>query len=471
MLDPQTLRGRLTLSYTVALVLSLMLFGALALVVTDRAQRTALDAQLNTSARAILAVVDGQQGRVTMDEADTVQLSDILGAKANGVVWQRDGVLAATSGRGSFPGLRTFALTTTVPRFASLHVREQDVRAYLAPIVTGGKTIGALAIWRETDAIGELDRAVALAFALAIPVLAGLAVLFGGAIARRALAPLGVMATLASEIEAHDLSARLALPSRRDELGQLAATFDRMLDRLQSAFERERRFTSDASHELRAPLSVIRAEADLALRRERSGEEYRNALRAIADGADSLEAITRDLLSAARADAQTNGDAVVALGALANDAVAQMKVLAVQRRLTIDVLSEDDIHVRAERDALARAIVAVLHNAIKYARDAGHVQVDVFREGEVVELRVTDDGPGFSAGALQLGFERFWRGDEVRTREGSGLGLAIVRSIVTANGGTVAIGNAPGGGAVVRMRFPEIAAGRNSSCVTSVETA
>ena len=453
MLDPQTLRGRLTLSYTVALVLSLMLFGVLALAVIDRAQRTALDAQLNTSARAILAIVDGDQGRVTMDEADSVQLSDILGAKANGVVWQRDGTLAATSGPGSFPGLRTLALTTKAPRFASLHARTQDVRAYLAPIVTRGDTIGALAIWRETDAIGELDRAVALAFVVAIPVLAAIAVLFGGAIARRALAPLGRIAALASEIEVHDLSARLALPSRRDELGRLAATFDRMLGRLQSAFERERRFTSDASHELRAPLSVIRAEADLALRRERSGEEYRNALRAIADGAEALEVITRDLLSAARADAETGGEAILALGTLASDAAAQLAVLAAQRGLTIDVRSEDGVHVRAEREALTRAIVAVLHNAIKYACDAGHVQLDVFREGAVAELRVTDDGPGFSLGALEHGFERFWRGDEVRTREGSGLGLAIVRSIVTANGGTVAIGNVLGGGAAVRIRF------------------
>ncbi len=462
MFDPRSLRVRLTLSYTGALVISLALFGALALAVIDGAQRTALDAQLATSARAILAIADGRRGRVTMDEGDSVQFGDILGAKANGVLWQRDGGRAASSGQGSFPGLRARALATTAPGFASLRVGKEDIRAYLAPIYGGGKRIGALAIWRESEAIDELDKAVALAFALAIPILAGLAVLLGGAIARRALAPLDRIATLASEIEAHDLSARLALPSRRDELGRLAATFDRMLDRLQSAFERERRFTSDASHELRAPLSVIRAEADLALRRERSGDEYRTALSTIAEGAEALEAITRDLLSAARAEATGGDEGVFALGALARDSAAQLAVLAAKRGVKIDVRAGDDTSVRAARDALTRAIVAVLHNGIKYARDGGSVGLHVARDGNAVELRVSDDGPGFSANALQHGFERFWRGDEGRTREGNGLGLAIVRSSVIANGGTVTISNAPPGGAVVRMRFPARSAGSDA---------
>jgi len=454
MLDPRTLRGRLTLSYALALVVSLAIFGALALAVVDHAQRTALDAQLTTSARAILATVENRQGRVALDEADSVQLGDILGAKANGVVWQRDGAVAASAGRGSFPGLRKLALGAKDARIASLRAGNQDVRAYLAPIVSRSNTIGGLAIWRETDAIGEIDKVVALAFGFAIPILVALAVFCGGAIARRALTPLGRIATLASEIEASDLSARLALPSRRDELGRLGATFDRMLERLQNAFERERRFTSDASHELRAPLSVICAEADLALRRERSGDEYREALRTIAERAEALEAITRDLLGAARADAEGGGNTVVDLDAIAREAAAQLAVLAAKRGVTIELAAEGDTRVRAARDALSRAVVAVLHNAIKYARGGGNVRLSVVRDGAFAELRAGDDGPGFSADALEHGFERFWRGSDARTQEGSGLGLAIVRSIVLGNGGSVTLANAPDSGAVVRIRFP-----------------
>ncbi|MDQ2858397.1 MAG: HAMP domain-containing histidine kinase [Candidatus Eremiobacteraeota bacterium] len=465
MLDPQTLRGRLTLSYALALVVSLAFFGALALAVVDHAQRTALDAQLTTSARAILATVESQHGRVTLDEADSVQLSDILGAKANGVVWQQDGQVAASAGRGTLPGLRKLALAATQARIASLRAGNEDVRAYVAPILSRSTRIGELAIWRETDTITELDKVLALAFGFAIPVLAALAVLSGSAIARRALTPLGRIATLASEIEASDLSARLALPSSRDELGRLAATFDRMLERLQNAFERERRFTGDASHELRAPLSVIRAEADLALRRERSGDEYREALRTIAERADALEAITRDLLGAARAEAESGGNAIVHLDAIAREAAALMAVLAAKRGLTITVSADEDARVRAGRDALSRAVVAVLHNALKYARDGGYVRLDVVRDGTFVELRVTDDGTGFSADALEHGFDRFWRGVDARTLDGSGLGLAIARSIVLASGGSVALANAPDGGAVVRIRFPAVSRGGDAPCL------
>ncbi|HWT06381.1 MAG TPA: ATP-binding protein, partial [Xanthomonadales bacterium] len=330
------------------------------------------------------------------------------------------------------------------------------LRVFTAPVTRRGTRIGSVAVWRDADSIAALDRSVALAFALAIPVLAALAVLAGGAIARRGLAPLDRIAGLASEIEAHDLSARLELPPRADELGRLAATFDRMLDRLQHAFDRERRFTSDASHELRAPLSLIRAEADLALRKDRTGAEYRAALETIASEADALEALTRDLLTVARADANGAAAPVTAidLSDVAHDAVQRLAVLAAERGVRIDVDAAANATVLAERDGLTRAVITLLHNAIKYASDAGTVEVRVTRNGDLVELCVSDDGRGFSAEGLRRAFDRFWRDDETRSLPGSGLGLAIAKATVERLGGAIAIANGDGGGAVVRLRFP-----------------
>ena len=454
MLDPQTLRGRLTLASGLALVLSLALFAGFALAVVDGAQRRALDAELATTARTILAVAEARDGRVAMDVSDGGGLRGLVGTNASAAVWQRNGGLVATTSPAEASALRAEAVAARVPSLVARAFPAGDARAYVAPIVVEGRSVGALAVWRATGPVGALDRSVALAFTFAIPLLAALAIVASGAIARRVLAPLGRIAGLASAIEANDLSARLALPPRRDELGALAATFDRMLDRLEAAFERERRFTTDASHELRAPLSVIRAEADLALRRDRSGDEYRRALQSIAFDADRLEEITRELLGAARAEGAGAAETLVDLCRIVADAAARMRVLASARGTSLDIAAPGEAFVRGVPDALLRAVVALLHNALKYAPTGGRVVAAARRVGDAIELCVTDDGPGFTEAALAHGFERFWRGDDTRDRGGSGLGLAIVRAIVLGVGATVTLANAPGGGAAVTLRFP-----------------
>ena len=456
MFSPRTLHGRLTLGYAAALVVALGAFAMLALFVIHDAQRIALDDQLATTSRAVLALVDSANAPAVLDQTDRNQFAAIVGAKADSAVFRTNGTVAVTSEYSIPPPISRRALTAAAPSFDTVEMGGERLRVLTAPAAWHGKPVGSVAVWHDADAMAMLDRNVALAFAFAIPLLAALAVLAGGTIARRGLAPLDLIADLASEIEAHDLSARLDMPPRADELGRLAATFDRMLDRLQHAFDRERRFTSDASHELRAPLSVIRAEADLALRKERSGAEYGAALQTIASEADALERLTRDLLTVARADTPGAAAPLTAIdvGDVAKDAVRQLAVLAAERNVRVNVDASADATVLAERDGLARAVITLLHNAIKYASDAGTVGVRVKRDGEVVELCVSDDGRGFSPEGLQRAFDRFWRDDEARRLPGSGLGLAIAKATVERFGGTISIANGDEGGAVVRLRLP-----------------
>ena len=455
MLDPSTLRGRLALAYAAALVVALVAFAALALAVLDGAQRRALDAQLATTARAVRALVDSSGSSIVLEPSDRAAFGSIVGSKANSAIYRADYSIAISSTYAIPPPISLHADASLAPRYDTVETGGEELRLFTEPIVRRGMRLGSIAVWRDADSIVVLDRSVALAFAFAIPVLAVLAALAGGAIARRGLAPLDRIASVASEIEAHDLSERLDLPPRADELGRLAATFDRMLDRLQRAFDRERRFTGDASHELRAPLSVIRAEADLALRKDRTPEEYRRALATIASEADALEALSRDLLTVARADA--NGTPAertpVDLGAVATEAVQRLGVLAAERNVRIDADMVPDAIVLAERDGLERAAITVLHNAIKYASAGGTVEVRVTRDGDAVEFCVSDDGRGFSEEGLQRAFDRFWRDDEARALPGSGLGLAIAKAAVERFGGTITIANGAGGGAVVRVRF------------------
>jgi len=436
-------------------VLALVFFAAIALVVIDQSQRRALDAQLASIAHTAEALVEPADFQTKIDVSDRSQLSAIAGAKVNSAILSRDGTTAITSTYAMPAAIRREALRARRPHYATLTVDRDPIRLFAIPVNAHGARIGTIVIWRDAEAIDALDRSIALAFALAIPLIAGIAIVAGSAIARRGLAPLAEMAALASEIEAHDLTQRLSLSARNDELGRLAATLDRMLDRLQSAFDRERRFTSDASHELRAPLSVIRAEADLALRRERDGDEYRRALRAIAAEADALELLTRDLLAAARADASVaERRQSLDFGKLATSVGERFRLVAGRKDVHIVDRVVARAFVRADTSELERALVAVLDNAVKYSDIGGTIDIVVEILGNDVVAYITDYGPGFSAEALSLAFDRFWRDDDARMTSGSGLGLGIAQSIVNRCGGTITLSNAPTHGAIVRIRLP-----------------
>lgn len=451
------MRGRLSLAYASALIVALAIFALIALAVVDGAQRRALDEQLESTARALRIVGDIRGGRLSVDAGDRRQFNTIVSAKTDSAIVLSDGAVAISTDERTARALLSAAPHANAPHYATLTVATERLRVYVSPISATGVRVGETVTWGDAGAITALDRSVAFGFALAIPLIAGLAIFAGSEIARRGLAPLDRIAALASEIEAQDLSRRLRLPARNDELGRLGATFDRMLDRLQGAFDRERRFTSDASHELRAPLSVIRAEADLALRRERTPAEYRRALETIAAESDALEALTRDLLAAARnASSARDVRGPVDLTLVASTVAQRLSVVAGARRVRVEEAAGGDAIVQGNRALIERAIVSVLDNALKYSSDAGTVEIRISRESPQAELTVRDDGPGFSPEALQRGFDRFWRDDDARARDGSGLGLSLAKTIVEHYGGTIVLGNAEPHGAIVRMTFPSV---------------
>ncbi len=462
MIDPRSLRGQLALAYAAALLLVLILFAAATLALVDAIQRTTLDERLQTAARAVSAIVEAHDGRIAIEAKDREQFTNIVGTRLDAAIFDsRRGVVASTVVR--IPKAVSALAANPVGGAETVQSRDVSLRVARVPVPVDRAPLGAVLVWRDLDGVEELDRRLALAFAFAIPLLAALAVLGGGAVAVRGLRPLVALAEIASEIEAHDLSRRIAIPSRDDELGRLCATFDRMLDRLQDAFDRQQRFTGDASHELRAPLSVIRAEADLMLRRERTPQEYQRALRSIAAQADELESLTSDLLAAARGEAGVDaGTEPVDLAEVAAAAADQLEPLGRARGIAMRRELASGGEVRGSESALRRTAICLLHNALVHARNGGTVTLRVERTDGVVRLVVADDGPGFSPDALLHATERFWRDDLARLRPddgdephgGSGLGLSIAEAIVVSAGGTLVLGNRAEGGAIVVAAFP-----------------
>ncbi len=496
MLDPRSLRGRLTLAYVATLVVALVVFAAAVLFAVGQIHRRALDNELETTARALSVAtehdreLDGAPGafsgarhdrwhaehaddaaehrgplppppesvadrRRRLHDAAQLQLVRLVGPAQNAAIFAPGGSLIAATAVSIPPAVAKIARTPlTIPALADGTEGARNLRIAAAPVI-GRHGGGTVVVWRARDIDDLLDRQLLLVFALAIPIVALLGLLGGNAIARAGLRPLQRMADVASELEAHDLSRRIGLPPARDELGRLAEAFDRMLDRLQSAFVRERRFTSDASHELRAPLSVLRASADYALLRDRDPAEYRRALRAILKEADELEMVTRDLLALARAETVVPKREAVDAAAVATAAADRLTVLANARRITIERSVAPECIALGDAAALARVALALLHNALKFAREGGRVELTVAATPQTVELTVADDGPGFSAEALLHATERFWRDDASRGRgQGTGLGLAIVRESVEGMGGSLVLENRARGGAQLRVRLP-----------------
>ncbi|MDQ2991190.1 MAG: HAMP domain-containing histidine kinase [Candidatus Eremiobacteraeota bacterium] len=446
-----TLRARLAWTYGVGLAIGMVIFAIVSIATIDRVQRAGLDSRLESAAQAAAPLAKTHGTTITVAPDDRGQFQAIFTRDVAGAIFDARGRALAQSGGRIPPAIVAATLANAEPHTFDIGSGEDALRAFVVPIENAaGATLGFSVSWRESDSIDEFERSVLLgmvAIALVIlAVAAGTAWLLAG----RALRPLQRMSSIATDIEAHDLSRRLNAPGA-DELGRLSVAFDRMLDRLEAAFTRQRRFTADASHELRAPLSVIRAEADLALRREREGDEYRKALATVAREADRLEELVEALLASSRADAGEVARSPVDICALARDVSDRLEPSARVKNIELRLVEGDAGEIPADGASLERALTAVIHNAIAWTPPDGRVTIAV---GKGV-VTVADTGPGFTPEGLEHATERFWRGDPSRPRGSSGLGLAIAQTLVEANAGRLSIANGIEGGARVSLTFTE----------------
>ncbi|WP_143591109.1 sensor histidine kinase [Thermoactinospora rubra] len=283
--------------------------------------------------------------------------------------------------------------------------------------------------------------------------LASLAI--GWVLAGRVLRPVRSITRTAAEIQATDLSRRINLDGPRDELRDLAETVDTMLDRLEEAFRAQRQLIDDASHELRSPLAIIRANVDAVLASPEATEEERARAVAIVDRATTrMTRLVEDLLATARRQGDAFADADLDLARVAEEASEEFAALAAERGITIKRVLGADLAMSGDHDALRRAVANLLSNAVRLSPEGGVVEVVAGQRGGWLWVAVRDAGPGIPAKDQPRIFDRFWRGETSRRDRHTGLGLAIVRQIVESHGGTARVFSEVGRGSTFVLWLP-----------------
>lgn len=273
-------------------------------------------------------------------------------------------------------------------------------------------------------------------------------------LSRQVLAPLQRVTQAAARVTSRDLSQRVPVPRSKDEIHELALTLNRMLDRLEESFDTQRRFTADASHELRTPVTAIVGHANYLLRRTKPSPDQIDSLTVIRREADRMAKLVNDLLELARADAGFSIERV-RTNLLDIAEAVHMEVAPVAGNTEIIITSPAPVQeVIGDPARLKQVVLNLVQNAINAG--AQHISVSVSKEKEMVRLEVLDDGPGIPRESLPHLFDRFYRVDGARSTRGngSGLGLAIVSWIVQQHGGTVEVQSSPGEGSVFSILLP-----------------
>ncbi|HLG99011.1 MAG TPA: ATP-binding protein [Bryobacteraceae bacterium] len=275
----------------------------------------------------------------------------------------------------------------------------------------------------------------------------------------RALAPVDRITMDARAISVTNLSSRLKIPAAKDELQRLAETLNEMLARIQREVKRIVQFTADASHELRAPLTLIHTAAEFSLRRDRTREELVDAMRKILRESERTSRLIDDLLLLARADSYTHEVPLTPtdVSSTGRDAAELAATLAQPKKIQVSAdIPDAALIVNANAQLLEQLWLILLDNAVKYTPDGGQIRFSMQPVNSHMETTVSDTGIGIAANDLPHVYDRFWRADKVRPRNrgGAGLGLSIARWIVESHRGEIQIDSEPGRGSQVRVRLP-----------------
>lgn len=334
------------------------------------------------------------------------------------------------------------------------------IRMLTYPVMMQGRVTDLVQVGESLNPAEETLRHLRLVLLTFSP-LALLALSLGGwFLAGKALSPVIGINRAARRINAENLYQRLPVTDTRDEIAQLAETFNSMLARLEESFDKVKQFTGDASHELRTPLAILKGETEVALRWAKGPEELRATLESNLEEIDRMDRILGDLLALAKSEAGEIRLEIseFSLSDLLQDLYLQGRALGETAEVSIVLKLQvaEEIYLKGDQLQLSRMLLNLISNGIKYNQPGGEVEIALAVQDQEAVVAVGDTGMGIAKEHLPHIFDRFYRVDEARNRAvgGTGLGLAIVKSIVDAHGGRIEVESTPGQGSLFTVHLP-----------------
>ena len=447
----KSIKFRLTLWYLVAIAVLLLIFGTVAYLMLSYNLNQNLDNALRTRVTELRTTLAVEYGYAVF----AAQPDELL------LIYNADGALLQRFGPdiefANIKGLVEHALAGE-SSFSTVANRDgQEMRLDAAPLAVDPGTRTAIIVGRSTKDIRNVlgvFRYILGVAGITVVILAGLG---GWFLANWTLKPVDRITRTAQDIGESDLSRRIDVDND-DELGRLAATLNRMIERLEAAFNRQRQFTADASHELRTPLAVIQAEATLALSKERTEAEYRKSLELVSQEIAYMSSIIGKMLFLARSDAgkEPLNLEEVKINELLAEISADIEVLAREKGIHFKLGPLENLTVNGDRVRLRLLLLNLLENAVRYTPAGGSISVAAVGKNGMAFIAINDTGIGIPAEHLPHIFERFYRVDKARSRAdgGAGLGLAIARYFAELHGGRIEVESEVGKGSTFSVILP-----------------
>jgi len=472
-----SVRIRLTLWYSAVLASVLVLLAVVTYFIVQRDAISRTDAAVVEQADSFLKTVDAEvrdpSGPENLQDSISAAISEhrfrdilfivvddagkVLGSSDERAALNRDDDDAS----GSLPE-SVRRISSDKRTLQTIRLGRHKFRSYVRKFSVERKDC-SLIVLQSLHPQEEFLETLTTTFALVIPLTVILASSGGYFLARRSLAPVGAMGLQAGRIRADNLHERLPVENAKDELGHLAQSFNSLLDRLNQAFDQQRRFVADASHELRTPVAILCGEADVTLSQsDRSPEEYRESLAILRAEAHRLKHIVEDLFTLARADA---GQHPLVLGdfyldELVSECARNMRTLASAKKITLRCDAHKEMLIRADEPLLRRMILNLIDNAVKYTPTNGEINILCAQQDSLYTVAIRDSGEGISPELQPRVFERFFRADKVRSRSesgggGAGLGLTISLWIAEAHGGKLELTSSDSSGTTFTVSLPK----------------
>ena len=454
-----SVRTRLTIWYSVILSIGLLLFSTTIWLALRHILRSDLSTALANQTRGFEEYLHLEDEDPSLDLVKEIdEYSQSLPPEHLLLVYEAAGGILYAHPPGTIQTdlrSRAFALSTAQQKF------HWDGHPYLGSSRYIRLRRGSIHVFLALSSEYVSHTVDILGFALAVIVPIFLVGTIGGGywLSRKALRPVDEITEAARTIGIYDLSERLTVPNTKDELQRLTETWNGMLDRLQTSVDRISQFTSDASHELRTPVAIIRLAAESALRRTRAESEYQATLRRILKQSESMTGLIEDLLFLARTDVEQipAGDESIDLGKLIEGLCADLAPLANEKTIDLNCkLPSGPATMRGRLSDLRRLLLILLDNGIKYTPEGGRVTIKLSLDSEFAVVTVEDTGPGIPEEARVHLFQRFFRVDPSRNREsgGHGLGLAIAHAIVQQHKASLTVQPSAGGGSKFSVALP-----------------